>query len=176
LAPLAGPLVTFVYGPKWIRSAAALGVLALFGAVRVVFDLMATFLIARGGSRPVLLVQIIWVLVLAPVMVVGVHAWGIVGAGVAHLVVAFGVVLPAYMLALSRHGVEFATLFRVAAPPVGAALVTAAAVWASRQAIHVAGFALVVGGLTGILVYLALLVRWLRARLPGRGLSAAADA
>ena len=167
LAPLAVPLVTFVYGPTWLGSSGALGVLAVFGATRVVFDLMATFLIARGGSRPVLLVQVAWVAALVPAMVVGVHAWGIVGAGVAHLVVAFTVVLPAYLLVLNRRGVPFLALVRAAAPPFGAALVAGAAVWASSQAIDVAWHALALGSSIGIVVYLALLRRWLRSRLSG---------
>src|SRR5262249_20868056 len=77
LLPLAVPAVSFVYGAKWLSSAGALGVLAVFGALRVVFDLMATFLIARGRSRPVLLVQVAWVAALVPAMIIGVHAWGI---------------------------------------------------------------------------------------------------
>ncbi|MBO0882412.1 MAG: oligosaccharide flippase family protein, partial [Mycobacterium sp.] len=165
LAPLAVPAVTFVYGSKWLRSAGVLGLLAVFGAMRVIFDLMATFLIARGGSRPVLLVQLTWVAALVPAMIVGVHAWGIVGAGVAHLVIAFTVVLPAYMLALSRQHIRFPTLVRAAAPPIGAAAVTGAVVWTCSHAIDLPWHALALGGSIGVLVYLALLFRWLRLRL-----------
>jgi PST family polysaccharide transporter len=165
LGPLARPVVSFVYGPIWLGSAGALGVLALFGALRVVFDLMATFLIARGASRPVLLVQMAWVAALVPVMVLGVNARGLVGAGIAHLVVALAVVLPAYTLTLTRYGVPFMALVRAAAPPVGAAMVAAAAVWATTQATDVAWQTLVLGSAVGILVYLALLQRWLRSRL-----------
>jgi PST family polysaccharide transporter len=167
LGPLARPVVTFVYGPTWLRSAGALGVLALFGAMRVVFDLMATFLIARGASRPVLLVQIAWVVALVPAMVVGVHARGLVGAGIAHLVVALAVVLPAYTLTLNRQGVRFHALVRAAAPPVGAAAVAAIAVWATSQLTGAAWQRLLLGSAVGIAVYLALLQRWLRARLTG---------
>lgn len=175
LAPLAVPAVTFIYGAKWHKSADALGVLALFGAMRVVFDLMATFLIARGGSRPVFLVQIVWVAALVPAMVVGVHTWGIVGAGAAHLVVACSVVLPAYLLALSRQGVGSLALVRAAAPPLAAALAAGAAVWACSNAIDVAWHALVLGGSIGIVVYLALLSRWLRPRVSGSWLSTATE-
>lgn len=167
LGPLARPVVTFVYGPTWLASAGALGVLAVFGAIRVVFDLMATFLIARGASRPVLVVQIAWVVALVPAMVLGVHNWGIVGAGVAHLVVALTVVLPAYTLTLHRQGVSFLALVRAAAPPIGAAMVAAIAVWATAKATDVSWQALVLGSAVGILVYLALLQRWLRSRLSG---------
>ncbi len=167
LAPLAIPAVTFVYGPTWLGSAGALGVLAVFGVMRVIFDLMATFLIARGASKPVFLVQVAWAVALVPAMVLGVHAQGIVGAGIAHLVVGFTVVLPAYTLALNRQGVPFVALVRAALPPVGAALLAGAGVWASTQAIDVPWRALVLGSSIGLLVYLALLHRWLRSRLSG---------
>jgi lipopolysaccharide exporter len=167
LATLAIPIVTFVYGPNWLESAGALGVLALFGAMRVVIDLAATFLIARGASKPVLFVQAAWLFALVPAMVLGVNAGGLVGAGVAHLAVGFIVVLPAYTLALKRQGVSSLALLRVAAPPVGAAALAAAAIWASTQATESSWQALVMGSFIGILVYLALLHRWLRSRLSG---------
>ena len=175
LAPLAVPLVTFVYGPTWHKSAGALGVLAVFGALRVVFDLMATFLIARGGSRPVLFVQLAWVAALVPAMIVGVHAWGIVGAGITHLFIACTVVLPAYALALRRHGIRGGVLARAAAPPIGAAVLTGWAVWATSSAMDVAWRAVVVGATIGVLVYLPLLRRWIRARLSGGWMSTATE-
>lgn len=165
LATLAIPMVTFVYGPGWRGSAGALGVLAVFGAMRVGFDLMATFLIARGASRSVLLVQVTWVVALVPAMVLGVYLWGLVGAGVAHLFVGLLVVLPAYMRALKRQGVSSLALVRAAAPPIGAAVLAAAAVWASTQATESTWQSLIVGGSIGVLVYVALLHRWLRSRL-----------
>jgi hypothetical protein len=55
-------------------------------------------------------------------------------------------------------------LFRAAAPPVGAAAIAAGAVWASTQLTQSSWQALVLGGLVGIGVYLALLHRWLRSR------------
>lgn len=168
LAPLAVPTVTFLYGAKWFRSAGALGVLAVFGAMRVVFDLMATFLIARGGSRPVLFVQLAWVAALLPAMIVGVHAWGIVGAGVAHIAVAVVVVLPSYVAALHRHGVTVRAVATAAAPPLAAASATGALVWMCGHAVGGAWHALLVGGAAGVLVYLALIGRWVRPRLaPG---------
>ena len=176
LAPLAAPLVSLVYGATWLGCANALSVLAVFGATRVVFDLTATYLIARGGSRPVLFVQLAWVAALVPAMVVGVHAWGIVGAGVAHLFVAAVVVLPAYSVALRRHGVSLSALARAAAPPVCAAAVTGAAVWLSSHALGVAWRAVLFGTAIGLLVYLPLLLQWLRPRLSAGRLSTAAEA
>jgi PST family polysaccharide transporter len=165
LAPLAVPVVTFLYGSKWFRSASVLALLAVFGALRVVFDLTATFLIARGGSRPVLLVQIAWVGALVPAMIVGVHTWGIVGAGGAHVAVALAVVLPAYVLALRRQGVRVAALLRAAGPPLGAAVVAGAAAWGCGQAVTAGWHSLLFGCAVGVLLYLALLGRWVRPRL-----------
>lgn len=167
VAPLAEPAVSVVYGAKWLRSAGPLGVLAVFGAMRVIFDLTATFMIARGGSRPVLLVQLAWVAALVPAMIVGVHAWGIVGAGVAHVAVALLVVLPAYVAALGRRGVRLRALVRAAFPPVGAALLAGVAAWACSHAVTAAWPSLALGGAVGVVLYLALLGRWVRPRLSG---------
>jgi hypothetical protein len=104
-------------------------------------------------------------------MIVGVHTWGIVGAGVAHLFVALTVVLPTYLVVLNRQGVPISALIRAAAPPIGAAVVSAAVVWASSRSIDDAWHALVLGGSIGVLVYLALLHRWLRSRLNGSRLT-----
>jgi lipopolysaccharide exporter len=170
LATLAIPTVTVVYGPTWLGSAGALAVLAIFGPMRVVIYLAAAFLIARGASTPVLLVQLAWVVGLVPAMIIGVQAWGLVGAGVAHLAVGFIVALPAYAVALNRQGVPLSALVRTAAPPVGAAVLTAVAVWASTRATALSWQELVLGGSIGIVVYLGLLHRWLRSRLSGNWL------
>jgi PST family polysaccharide transporter len=175
LGPLSGPLVDFVYGPRWHRAAGALGALAFFGALRVVFDLAATYLFARGTSKPVFAVQVVWIAALVPAMVVGVHAWGIVGAGIAHITVAATVVLPAYLVALNRQGVRLRALVDVAAPALGAALVTGASVWATSRALDAPWQALVLGGTIGVLVYLPLLRWWVRPHLSGGRLSAAVE-
>jgi lipopolysaccharide exporter len=168
LAPLATQVVSVVYGATWVRSAHVLSVLALFGAVRVVFDLMATYLIARGRSRSVLFVQLVWVTALVPAMIGCVHAWGIVGAGIAHLIVAGTVVLPVYLFVLGRQGVSLPALARAIAPPLGGALLTCAVVWAASRAVGVPWHAVVLGCAIGLLTYLALLRRWLQPRLSGR--------
>jgi PST family polysaccharide transporter len=167
LAPSATSLIDVVYGPTWHRSAEALGVLAGFGAFRVAFDLTATFLIARGGSRAVLLVQLAWVVALVPAMIVSVHLWGIIGAGVAHLVVASFIVLPAYVVALAPHGVTWSAIVRAAAPPLGAALLAGTVVWLCSQAFDTGWPALLIGGSIGVTVYLGLLRGWLRSRIAG---------
>ena len=93
-------VVRVLYGERWSAAAAALAGLAVFGALRVVLDLVATFLIAvgvdpRGARRPG---RRGWSL-MVPAMMLGVRMFGLAGAGWAHVVVALVVVLPAYLCA-----------------------------------------------------------------------------
>ncbi len=110
LATLAGPAIGLLYGDRWRPAAAALVGLALFGAVRVIFDLFATYLISLGATRPVLLVQVWWLLIMVPGMIAGVSWLGLAGAGLSHLVIAVIFVLPAYLFCLHRVGASPAAI------------------------------------------------------------------
>jgi PST family polysaccharide transporter len=116
LAALAQPLVALLYGARWSPAATVLGALGLFGALRVVLDLMATYLMARGAARSVLYVQIVWFLALIPAVVLATHWKGIAGAGWSHVAVAALVVLPAYAVALARAGTPVRTVVRAMRP------------------------------------------------------------
>jgi PST family polysaccharide transporter len=122
LSALAGPVVTVLYGDRWSAAASALSGLAVFGGLRVVLDLLATFLIAAGATTAVLLVQVAWLLVMVPSMAVGVHAFGLAGAGWTHAVIAVVVVAPLYAVCLSRLGVDVLRFARGAAVPLLAAV------------------------------------------------------
>jgi PST family polysaccharide transporter len=126
LSTLAVPVVTILYGERWQPAAAALAGLAVFGGLRVVFDLFATFLIAVGQTRQVLVVQLVWLAVMVPVMYLGVRAFGLVGAGWSHVAVAVLVVLPLYGTYLRRVGVDIVALLRGAVVPLAAAVPAAA--------------------------------------------------
>lgn len=118
LAAAAVPVVTLVYGERWEPAAAALAGLAVFGGIRVVLDLVATFLIAAGETRAVLAVQVAWVLTMVPAMIVGVAGWGLAGAGWAHVGVVVAVVVPLYLRALAKVGIRSGDLLRAAAVPL----------------------------------------------------------
>jgi len=162
LAVLAVPIIGLLYGDRWQAAAPILAALGIFGALRVVFDLMATYLMARGAARPVLWIQILWIVALIPAMILAIDFFGLAGVGWAHVVVAVLVILPAYFWAL--HGV------RAAAAPVLAVLwppmLAAAAAWISADYVssRVASPlpALLLGGASGLLVYAALIYKWLR--------------
>jgi len=169
LAALAQPLVALLYGARWSPAATVLGALGLFGALRVVLDLMATYLMARGAARSVLYVQIVWFLALIPAVVLATHWKGIAGAGWSHVAVAALVVLPAYAVALARAGTPVRTVVRAMWLPTVAAVPTW---WVAHT---VAGqaqrplLALAIGGLAGAATYLAVCHRWLRRLRPDAG-------
>ncbi|MCR2764202.1 lipopolysaccharide biosynthesis protein [Microbacterium sp. zg.B48] len=163
LAALSAPLIEVVYGPKWLPAAPVLAALGLYGSLRVVFDIFAGFLYARGLSRPVLWVQIVWLVVLVVGMIFATRAFGIIGAGWVHVVVAVVVILPAYAIALRAAGVRFTTVLRAAWWPTVAAVPAVGVAIAARVFLSDPVFAVLVGGLGAVVVYLLVGWPWLRA-------------
>ena len=162
LAVLSVQLIQLLYGEQWGPSAPVLAALGLFGALRVVFDLMVTYLMAHGASRPVFWIQALWIVVLTPVLVVATQRFGVQGAGWAHVVVAAAVILPMYLWALHRVNADLHPLMGVLWPPLlaGTAAWFAADLVAKRFDTPI--LAVTLGGIAGGLVYIALLYRWLR--------------
>jgi lipopolysaccharide exporter len=165
LSGLASVVVPLLYGERWSASAQALAGLAVFGALRVLFDLMATFLIAVGASRAVLVVQVVWLVALFPAVWFGVTEWGLHGAGWAQAAVSAAVTLPVYVFLLRRHGVSFTALSgRLLVPLLAAPAAIAAGMLALRLTDQ-PFLQLVLGGLAITVVFLAPLAWWLRRRL-----------
>jgi O-antigen/teichoic acid export membrane protein len=161
LVTLAGPVIDFLYGSRWSEAALALAGLAVFGALRVVLDLVATFLIAVGATREVLLVQVVWLAVMVPTMVAGVHLFGLRGAGWSHVVAATVVVVPLYLLCLHRVGVDVRLLARQFVVPLAAALPAGlATAWVCRAVEGPPFVVLLAGGATAVLTYALPLRRW----------------
>ncbi|RLQ84707.1 hypothetical protein D9V28_10420 [Mycetocola zhadangensis] len=165
IAVLAAPLIDVLYGSKWAVAATVLVWLGMFGALRTVFDLAASFLLARGASRVTFIVQVVWIVALIPATLVGVNVAGIVGVGIAHLAVALLVVCPAYGVALVRNGADLRAALGALWPPILAAApagLTAALLLAAIPD-PVTGF--VVAGFVGTLLYGLVMWRWLRRRV-----------
>jgi O-antigen/teichoic acid export membrane protein len=161
VAVLSVPLVVSVYGEKWADSAQVLAALGLFGAMRVVFDLCAAYLLARGASGAVLGVQIVWFMVLVPATVGGALWFGVAGAGWAHLAVAVLVILPGYLWAARRVGADLHAVLAAMWPPVLSMIPAAAAASLVARTFDNPIVALLAGGLATGLIYLGLLHRWL---------------
>ncbi|WP_075012227.1 oligosaccharide flippase family protein [Geodermatophilus obscurus] len=173
LAVLALPVVTVVYGERWAAAAAALAALGVFGGLRVVTDVLATFLTARGAARAVLTVQVVWIVALVPAMVLGTTSAGLAGAGWAHVVVAAALVLPAYLVASHRAGARAgAVLGSLWRPALASAGMAVPVLLVSRQADHPLG-AVLLGGMVGVAAYAALVVPWVRRLLAPAAAAAA---
>lgn len=154
LAALALPAIRFVYGGKWSDAAPALTFLAGLGLARVALQLCFDLLIAVGHGRRVLGLQTLWLATLIPALAVGANVGGIAGVGLAHVLVAVVVMVPAFVAALTKLGVRPADLVRpLRRPAVGGVLLVVAPLLATRL-LGPDLLVLAVGGLGGLLLYL----------------------
>jgi lipopolysaccharide exporter len=175
LALLCGPLIVVVYGDKWAAATPVLAALGLFGALRAVFDVIVSYLLARGASRAVLRIQVLWFVLLVPATVAATMWWGITGAAWAHLGVSVVIVLPAYLLAAKRVGGDVRLVLANGWQPVAAMIPAAFAVVALTILLPTDLLILILGGLTGGVVYAALIFRWVLRRIPRSATPAAED-
>ncbi|HEV7657192.1 MAG TPA: lipopolysaccharide biosynthesis protein [Mycobacteriales bacterium] len=164
LAVLGRPLIDFLYGSVWVPAALPLAFLAGLGLFRVFHELGYDYLTARGKPRLVLLIQLGWLVALGVLLPVGAHLRALPGIGIGHLIAAFGLVLPAYLLVLRRYDIALGPLLRVVLRPVLGAAATAAVALAARFGFTHPLPELLVGGAGGVLVYLAVV----GPQLPGR--------
>jgi PST family polysaccharide transporter len=153
LGLLALPLITSLYGAKWAPAAAALSFLAIVGAARVLNELGYDFLVACGHSRVTLNLQALWVAALVPALTIGTHLDGIRGAAAGHAVVSFGLMVPAFGVAVVRAGVPARVLLHALARPLVGTALLVAAVLAVRAGTHPGWWQLVLAGLAGLAVY-----------------------
>lgn len=165
LATLAAPIVVLLYGERWAGAAVALVGLGLFGALRVAFDLIATFLIAVGATRAVLAVQVWWLVTMVPIMWLAIERFGLAGAGWAHLIVGVVFVLPAYLYCLKRVEVKPLSIVRAWIIPTLCIIPTALACGLIAQTTFRPLTKLVLAGFCALLLYAAPLARWWTARI-----------
>lgn len=165
LAVTSAPLVELLYGEVWIPAAAILAWLGVFGALRTLFDLSASYLLARGAARSTLFVQLAWIAALIPAMIVGVSLAGTTGAAIAHVGTAVLLVCPAYVLALRLCGADVVAILRQLWPPLLAAIPAAAAALVAVALLPgpLAGF--LGGGVAGTVAYALLLGPWFLRRI-----------
>lgn len=161
IALLAGPAVHLLYGSRWASAAPVAAALGLFGALRVVFDMFATYLLARGRAALALWTQIWWLVVLVPGLLVGARVGGVQGAGWAHLVVAGGLILPGYLIAVRWAGADVGGIGRALAVPVLAGLPAAALVVVVLSRLDSDLPRLLAAGSVGGFAFLALLGGWI---------------
>ena len=160
LSTLAAPLVVLFYGERWSGAAAALAGLAVFGAARVMLDLLATFLIAAGTTGAVLVVQVVWLVAMVPAMWLGVTQGGLAGAAWAHVLVAALVAFPAYAVCLRRVGVDVVGFVRAWRIPLLAAVPAVLVCSQVPAQVSSPPTALAVGIAAALLLYAVPLAPW----------------
>lgn len=126
-AAAADDVVRFVYGEAWAPAADVFAVLVLVAALRIFFELSYDLLVVLRRTGPLLTVQLLWLAVLAPAVVVAARERGVVGVAVAELVVVVVVVLPLYLAMLHHAGLRVAPLGTAVLQPLLVAAVAAAA-------------------------------------------------
>lgn len=166
LAALALPAVRFVYGDRWSDASEALVWLAAVGGLQVAFELAYDFIVALGHSTAVFRIQILWLVALIPTLAIGARAAGIAGVGIGQLVVAGGVVAPAYLVLLKRRGVAPGGVLAATVRPTLAAAVAGAVAWIVHRQFTAPFVALAVAAVAGLAADLAIMwgaiVAWRR--------------
>jgi PST family polysaccharide transporter len=130
---LAAPLISILYGDRWVPAAEALKWLAVLGVARVMLDLCYDLLASVGRTRALLAVHVVWFAALVPALIFGAQSRGIAGAAAAHSLVALAVALPAYFAALHSTGIRAQALASVLVRPALAGCVGAAVLVAGQQ-------------------------------------------
>lgn len=164
---LADPLVTTVFGRPWSEAAPVLAVLAVYGVLYSFTLLCANVLVAVGATTRLLLIQVAWVIVLVPGMILGLRVDGLVGAAWAHVVTVSVIALPAYLwMALRATGQRPAAIASAVVRPVAGALMAGVTAWVTSSLLGPAALRLVGGGIAGGIVYLVVAAPVLMQFLP----------
>ena len=111
-----------VYGTRWTPAGSALAALAILGGLRIVFDLAYDLLAGVGRSRSLLGVQVAWFAGLLIALPIGASTGGIGGVAIAHVVVAFVLVGPLYLIALRHTGLAVGRVLTALAPAAAASM------------------------------------------------------
>ncbi|SDI65188.1 polysaccharide transporter, PST family [Actinokineospora alba] len=154
LAIMAVPTIRLMYGEKWVGAATALVFLAVLGVARVALQLCFDLLIALGHARRTLALQAMWVVALLPALVLGASVGGVAGVGVAHMLVAVLIMVPAFLWTLGRLGIPAAGLAKAVARPFAGVLLLCVVPFLATRHLSPDLLILAVGGIGGLLLYL----------------------
>jgi O-antigen/teichoic acid export membrane protein len=161
LGGLAQPLVTFLYGGRWHSAAAPLAALCVFAASRGLLDLLTEYVIALGRTRAVLVVQLVWLVSLVPSLIIGAKVAELAGVGSAQTLVIACVVLPVNLLIVRGLGVPLRPVLAACLPGLLSSVLAGLAAHVVADRFSGAFVGLLLGGLTGLAVYLGLMGRTL---------------
>jgi O-antigen/teichoic acid export membrane protein len=153
------PLVRFVYGTHWEPAARALVWLGALAALRILFEFIYDFFVILTRSRVVFTVQLVWLILLIPALIVGTKMYGIAGTGMAEVAVSLVLVLPWYLHELSSIGISRRAFAGQVVLPLLAAVVVAIAAAGISGAISNALAACGISGVVALAVIAGLVYR-----------------
>ncbi|MEV0583066.1 oligosaccharide flippase family protein [Nonomuraea sp. NPDC050310] len=155
VAVLAPVLVPFLYGDRWLPSAAALSFLMGLMAVRMFMNTCSDVLTSIGAVGSIALVKVVWAVALIPALWFGAQWGGIQGVAVAHAVVGLLVTLPVTGVLLHRQGIELAPIGPAVVRPLLGGVVAGLVAWLVAEA-TAGAFSFVrlaAAGTAGLVVY-----------------------
>lgn len=162
-------LIVFVYGEKWAGGGPVLAVLSIFGFAFTLNLLFANIIISASRTGLLFTVQLLALAGLIPALAVGVRSGGLIGAGIAHIVVILVITFPVYVVAIKRStGAGVSLILRTLVRPSASAVAAAALASLATSAIQMPGPRLLVGGITGAVAFILLTAPLLRDLLPER--------
>ena len=133
-AAVADDVIRFVYGDQWAPAASVFAVLVLATVARIFVELSYDLLVVLRRTGRLLTVQLLWLAVLAPTVLLAARERGVVGVAVAELVVIGVVIVPCYLAMLRGCGLRLAPLgSAVVVPLLVAAAAAGAAALAARE-------------------------------------------
>jgi PST family polysaccharide transporter len=152
---LSGPVIVTLFGQKWSEAAPVLAVLSLYGILYAFSLLFVNVLVATGKTMRLLVIQLSWVAVLVPAILVGVQLRGLPGVAWAHVLTIGLVAVPAYAAAVLRTtGQSVGPLLLTWLRPGLAAAAAGAGAWLISQVFTMPWLSLIAGGLVGGVIYL----------------------
>ena len=159
LFALSVPLIHVLYPSDYWAAAAPLALLSVLGMARVLIDFFYDLFAGIGRSRMLMGLQGLWLVVLVPYLVLGARTGELRGVAIAQVAVAWGLMVPAYVVMSSQVGIPFSGVVRAVARPVLAGGLAAGAGVAVVATVGIGWKGLALGGVAVTAVFVATAAR-----------------
>jgi len=159
LAGAAEPIIDFVYGLEWAPAVPVLTWLAILAAFRIFFELAYDYLVVLGRSGLIFTVQVVWLVVLIPGLILGATLYGLPGLAAVQVLIAAVVVVPFYLWEFHKSGLSVATVGKRALLPVFGGIIVGLVAWSITAVIASAFVTCVLSGIVCMAVIAGLLYR-----------------